>query len=81
LIALQSYAGLGVLGDKVKINPNLPKFWNSIKFNFTHRNKDYSAFVTNNRVDVKLTSGSNADIEIGGKTIKLNEQEPVIVEH
>lgn len=79
LIALQSYAGLNIIGDKVKINPKLPKTWNSIKFSFTFRGQEFSAFITHDQVDVKLINSISAEIEVNGKDIKLVGSESVIV--
>lgn len=79
LIALQSYAGLNIIGNKVKINPKLPKTWNSIKFNFAFRGQEFFVFLTQDQVDVRLLNSSSAEIEVNGKPVKLVGNESVII--
>lgn len=42
MIALQSYAGLDISGDQLKVNPKLPRTWRSINFKLTFKGEDYS---------------------------------------
>lgn len=77
LIAIQSYAGLNITGDIVRIKPNLPKTWNSIRFNFTFRGKDFQAFISHEQVDIILLKGGSTEIEVMGKRLLLTENEPV----
>lgn len=77
LIALQSYAGLNITGNTIKINPKLPKTWNSIRFNFSFRCKDFSAYISHDQVDIALLKGEATEIEVMGQKISVSESESV----
>jgi len=47
MIALNTYAGLDLRSDEVKIKPNLPKTWQNIKFQISFRGKTYQVMVNN----------------------------------
>ncbi len=83
LIALHAYAGLNIEGEIVRINPSLPKTWNSIQFNFTFRDNDYSVKVTADTVEVKpLTErAGETEIEICGQRVQLSKTDSVIINY
>lgn len=83
MIALQSYAGLNLEGEIVRINPRLPKTWNSIQFNFTFRGNDYSVKVNEDTVEVKSLSKNEVEteIEIYGRKVKILKFDSVIIKN
>ena len=67
--ALETYAGLDLRGETVRINPDLPAHWKSVRFKFTFKRVNYLCEVT--REGVKLLSDSDVMVEVNGQTIKL----------
>jgi beta-phosphoglucomutase family hydrolase len=82
MIAINSYAGLNLEGDIIRINPRLPKTWNSIQFNFTFRNRNFVVKVTENEVEIMSDNSQSGETEViicnqklrlnGGKPLKVN---------
>lgn len=79
LIAIQSYAGLNITGGQAKLNPGLPKTWNSIQFRFTFKGKDLQVKVEHHKIEIELLKCGSAEISVGNKLIKLTEKEPAII--
>jgi len=52
LIALQSYAGLNINGEELKVYPKLPKTWKSIQFKVTFRGKQYTVTIIDDKVEI-----------------------------
>lgn len=52
LIALQSYAGLNINGEELKVYPKLPKTWKSIQFKVTFRGKQYTVTIKDDKVEI-----------------------------
>ncbi len=81
LIALNSYAGLNLRTEKVKINPNLPENWRKISFNFIFKDNHYYMEITHKDVNIKLKSKKQktVDVIVYGKkyTLKNNEWEKI----
>ncbi len=82
MIAINSYAGLNLEGDVIRINPRLPKTWNSIQFNFTFRSRNFVVKVTENEVEIMSANSQSEETELiicnqkvrlgGGKSLKVN---------
>lgn len=70
LIALQSYAGLNISSDKLSINPQLPKTWNSIQFKITYKSVDYKIEVSHQQIKVSCVpcTGQTSVMILGNET-------------
>ncbi len=83
LLALTAYAGLNLRSETVKISPNLPQLWRSIKFNFWFRGNHYTFEVTAAKVRVKIDSpeAETVNVVVGGKehALKVNEWQEISV--
>ena len=80
LIAIYAYAGLNLRGSHIKINPNLPDAWKSLKFGFSFRGNRLIVKVNKDSVEIKgLNIQSPIKVEIGGERIKLTSNELVKV--
>jgi beta-phosphoglucomutase family hydrolase len=77
LIALQSYAGINLNSETLKVNPKLPKNWNSIRTNLTFRKNDYAVKVTNDNIEIELKNSGDKSVtvEINGKLTLLTATE------
>ena len=64
MLTLFSYAGLNLNNDFVSINPNLPKQWRQMKFNFTFKNNQYHFTIMEKSIIVKIKSKSEGDLKI-----------------
>ncbi|MBN1622392.1 MAG: glycoside hydrolase family 65 protein [Endomicrobiales bacterium] len=68
-IVMRGFAGIRIVNDRIQIDPNLPKFWNSLKLKFQHRGKWISMEVTREKISIFI-HGTIADsmlFEINGK--------------
>ncbi len=76
LIALQSYAGVDLKGDVVKISPALPRHWRKISFGFLFKNVKYFCSVGKDSVSVVQTNkrGEDKRIIIDGKAVLLKNE-------
>jgi len=54
MVALHSYAGLNLQGEKPKLNPKLPKHWRRMEFGFTFKGKAYHCIVTKEKAVIDL---------------------------
>ena len=52
LVALRSYAGLDIRSGIVKISPNLPSHWRSVKFNFMLKGNYYSVDISSRQIKI-----------------------------
>jgi HAD superfamily hydrolase (TIGR01509 family) len=62
--ALNTYAGLDLQGDIVRINPRLPKHWKKISFNFTFKAVNYRCEISRKRIF--LIPDSDVVVQING---------------
>ncbi len=53
-IVMRGFAGISLLGQKVKINPNLPRFWQSLKFCFSYKGNKIYLYLTKNRLNIMI---------------------------
>ncbi|MDR0970336.1 MAG: HAD-IA family hydrolase [Lentimicrobiaceae bacterium] len=72
LIALNTFAGLNYRENQLHINPNLPKYWQSISFNITFKHIDYMFEI--DAKTVQIYTNKPATIFIKGKRIELKGQ-------
>jgi trehalose/maltose hydrolase-like predicted phosphorylase len=72
--ALNTYAGLDLRGDIVKINPRLPDHWKKISFNFAFKGVNYHCDISHERV--LLLPDSDVVVEISGlrRDLLIGEQ-------
>lgn len=70
---LNAYAGLDFSGERLQINPALPRTWREIRFNVIFRKVGYRLRITSNRIEI--TAGERnadpVDIEVLGKRYSL----------
>jgi len=74
-VAIRHFAGIEILKDKIKIEPNLPKKWRSIKIRFFYREKWISLFITKRDIAI-LADGLESKrfsvpFEVNGRLLYL----------
>jgi beta-phosphoglucomutase family hydrolase len=81
LIAIYAYAGLNLRGENIRINPNLPDAWKSLKFGFSFRGVRFSLKVNKDEVElIALNSGSETlNVEIKGRIYPLENKQALKV--
>ena len=77
-IILASYAGLDIRKSLVTLNPNLPKTWDRIKFNFLFRGLHYFVEIFKNRINIIIRGETDVNIRIEVKD-KIYQLEPDIL--
>jgi beta-phosphoglucomutase family hydrolase len=75
LIAMQSFAGVDLRGDQVRINPGLPKHWRSIRFRFDFKGVEYRVEVTQTEILISFNAKNieSLKVEIAGNQVTLRE--------
>lgn len=75
LIAIYAYAGLNLRGEHIRINPNLPDAWKSLKFGFSFRGNRMSLVVKKDEIEIKSLNQAvdTLTLEISGKIYLLNK--------
>ena len=66
-IVVKGFAGVEMLEDRIKISPNLPNHWRSIKLNLVYRGVNISLSITNSHIFVAIPGSVIIPIEVGGK--------------
>lgn len=69
MIAISTFGGIDIRGDKLNINPNLPDHWKEMKFGFDFKNVNYSFKVSNNKVEI--IADKDAEVIVFGKNLPL----------
>ena len=82
LIAYQSYAGIDLRGDTVKVDPNLPGHWRRIVIHFTFKKCHYKADVSHERIVIaqKNDQGKDVTAVIRGEIVTLKHGENIEIE-
>ncbi len=65
IAAMHTFAGLDLLGDIVRINPDLPDHWRKINFNFTFKGVNYRCEISHK--NVILRPDSDVIVEVNGE--------------
>lgn len=68
-IPLTTFAGLDIREEQLVFEPNLPEAWESIRFNMTIRETDFSVNVT--KEALILTANQDTTVTVQGKNIEL----------
>lgn len=73
LIAMHAYAGLNLRGEIIRIEPNMPKAWRSIKFGFSFRGQRFNLEASHESVLIEHAeqTGKKTQILIKGKSFQL----------
>ncbi|OYT16184.1 MAG: beta-phosphoglucomutase [Bacteroidetes bacterium 4572_77] len=69
VVAISNYAGVNTHKEVLEINPQLPKHWESMRFNMLHRGIRYHFVIAKNKLEVK--SDSAAVLLINEKEVSL----------
>ncbi len=64
LMAITTFAGVNLKTKYLKINPSLPKTWNSLKFNFWYKKNHYAIDLSHNQLIIKINSKITKEVEI-----------------
>ncbi|MCD6354502.1 MAG: glycoside hydrolase family 65 protein, partial [Prolixibacteraceae bacterium] len=64
LMVITSFAGINLKKEILKINPQLPKNWNALKFNFTFKNNRYFINLSHTQLKIKINSEISYQVEI-----------------
>ncbi len=79
LIAIQSFAGVDLRGDTVRIEPNLPGHWRAIRFSFTFQGVRYHLAVDRDSVNLRCDDapGDLVRVLVQGKEMDLRPGQEV----
>lgn len=64
LMSITSFAGINLKRNILKINPSLPKNWDSIKFNFGFKNNKYIIDLSHYQLIIQVKSDISKEVEI-----------------
>jgi trehalose/maltose hydrolase-like predicted phosphorylase len=64
LLALKSYVGLSLSGERVGVDPGLPSAWREVRFNIGFKGDRYLFAVTPQRVEVKVEGVAGEAVEV-----------------
>jgi len=83
LMAITSFAGINLKKNILKINPSLPKNWDSIKFNFWFKNNHYILDLTQSqlRIEIKNKISNEVEIDFSNKKIILPTNRMAILDY
>jgi trehalose/maltose hydrolase-like predicted phosphorylase len=65
------FAGLGLMGDTLGINPRLPPEWRSLSFRVCWRGRSVVIRITGSTVEAALAKGEEMEMRIAAATHKL----------
>jgi trehalose/maltose hydrolase-like predicted phosphorylase len=71
LMAITTFAGINLKTRYLKINPSLPKKWNSLKFNFWFKNNHYNIHLSHNQMTIEVKSKISEEVEIDFSNNKI----------
>jgi trehalose/maltose hydrolase-like predicted phosphorylase len=71
LYALRAYAGLNYTGEILKLNPNLPSTWRSMRFSIGFKGDRYHFSITPELIQIKLESEKGKAINVRDEEIQL----------
>ena len=77
MIAISTFGGIDLRGNKLNINPNLPDHWKEMEFGFDFKNVSYSFKISNNKVEV--SANKDTEVNVFGKNLPLTGLEKTIV--
>ncbi|MEA1875814.1 MAG: glycosyl hydrolase family 65 protein [Bacteroidota bacterium] len=83
LMTITSFAGINFKHACLKINPNLPKKWNQLRFGFTFKKSRYLIAITSQEVELKIEN-DNLDlieIELSDKKISLQTNQTHVIKY
>jgi trehalose/maltose hydrolase-like predicted phosphorylase len=83
LMAITSFAGINLKKNILKINPSLPKNWDSIKFNIWFKNNHYIIDLAQSqlRIEIKSEISSVVEFEFSNKKIILPTNKMAILDY
>ena len=71
LFALRAFAGLDYSGEVLKLTPDLPPTWRSMRFGVGFKGDRYSFSITDGEVRILLEGASARKIRVRGRGIEL----------
>ena len=79
IIAMHAFAGLNLRGNEIRINPNLPEKWRSVKFGFEFRRQRFSLSVDEKNVTFAsdAVNSQPEKVVISGRTFEIKPGEVV----
>jgi beta-phosphoglucomutase family hydrolase len=72
LFALRAFAGLSWVDEQLKLKPNLPETWRSMKFNLGFKGARFYFDISKERVKTKLVADNAQSIFVDQEQIKLD---------
>lgn len=83
LMAITTFAGVNLKTKYLKINPSLPKNWNSLKFNFWYKTNQYIIDLSHKqlKIEVKSEISKAVEIEFSNKKILLPTNREEIINY
>ncbi|MFW5821197.1 MAG: glycosyl hydrolase family 65 protein, partial [Bacteroidota bacterium] len=80
LSAMTVFAGLNWHGEALRLDPDLPRGWNTIKFSFRFKGGEYFFTIGNKKVRVSYKSDNNEEVRIFIRGMKFELSNEKIVE-
>lgn len=66
-MVIEGFGGIKFIQGKLIIDPNLPKQWESLKFNFEHQGSKITYYLTKNFIELEINSDKFIEVEVDGK--------------
>jgi len=64
LMVIKTFAGINLKKEYLKINPSLPKNWNSVKFSIWYKNNFYTIDLSHKQLKIKINSKISKEVKI-----------------
>jgi len=80
LSIVEGFAGMRVLGDKLHLNPQLPRNWDSYSFKVNFRNRIITTRVTRSHVQFTLEGKEEMTIRLRGERVVLRPLETIEIQ-
>jgi len=73
-IIMETFSGISIFNDYIKIAPRLPSHWKSISFSIIRKKVWYDIYVDHGRIRVKAHGlGKGAAVKVGSRLYKLSK--------
>jgi trehalose/maltose hydrolase-like predicted phosphorylase len=71
---IEGFGGIKCLNGNLSIEPNLPKKWENLEFDFYFKNIKINYSLTKDKIILKTSSDKEISLTINGKEYKLNKK-------
>ncbi len=78
-IAIQSFAGIDLRGDTVKIDPQLPLKWRNVAFGFDFKDVRYQVAIGHEEIIIMTDSDQHMEVAVKGKKVIIPPGKEVVI--